>query len=107
MDFNFLRLQPCEGPFYGIVPGKGSYSIGRVFLTVTFGTQANYRKEYLTFDVVNFKTSTHAILGRPMLVRFMVILHHTYLILKMLAPNGVLSIYDDIEMSYKCDTKIV
>ncbi|XP_034594601.1 uncharacterized protein [Setaria viridis] len=63
--------------------------------------------EYLTFEVANFKTSYHAILGRPMLARFMVIPHHTYLVLKMLAPNGVLSIYGDVDTLYKCDTEAV
>ncbi|XP_012703624.1 uncharacterized protein LOC105914943 [Setaria italica] len=101
MDFNFERLQPCEEPFYNIVPGKGSYPIGQVVLSVTFGTQVNYHTEYLTFEVANFKTSYH--LGRPMLARFMANPHHTYLLLKMLAPNGVLSVYGDVETSYKCD----
>ncbi|XP_034592555.1 uncharacterized protein [Setaria viridis] len=67
----------------------------------------NYRTEHHTFEVPNFKTSYHAIFGRPMLTRFMAIPHHTYLILKMLAPNGVLSIYSDVETSYKCDTEAV
>nr|XP_034593031.1 uncharacterized protein LOC117854876 [Setaria viridis] len=107
MDFNFEQLQPCEEPFYGIILGKGSYPIGRVVLPVTFGTQANYHTEHLTFKVANFKTSYHAILGRPMLARFMVIPHHTYLILKMSAPNGILSVYGDVETTYKCDTKAV
>ncbi|XP_012702862.1 uncharacterized protein LOC105914756 [Setaria italica] len=106
MDFDFERLQPYEEPFYGVIPGKGSYPIGRVILPVTSGTQANYRTEHLTFDVDNFKTS-YAILGRPMLARFMAIPHHTYLVLKMPAPNGVLFIYGDVETSYRCDTEAV
>ncbi|XP_014660690.1 uncharacterized protein LOC106804341 [Setaria italica] len=104
MDFNFKRLQPCEEPFYSIVLDKGCYPIGQVVLPFSFGTQANYRTEYLIFEVANLKTSYHAILGRPMLVRFMAIPHHTYLILKMPAPNSVLSVYDDVKTSYKCDT---
>ncbi|XP_034601239.1 uncharacterized protein [Setaria viridis] len=55
--------------------------------------------------MANLKTSYHANFGRPMLARFMAIPHHTYLILKMPAPNGVLSIYDDVETSYKRDTE--
>jgi hypothetical protein len=47
--------------------------------------------EYLTFEVADFRSSYHAILGRPMLAKFMAIPHHTYLIMKMLAPNGILS----------------
>ncbi|XP_014660546.1 uncharacterized protein LOC106804289 [Setaria italica] len=107
MDFDFKRLQPCEELFYGIVPGKGSYPIDRVVLPVTFGTQANYSTEHLTFEVANFKTFYHAILGRPMLARFMAISHHTYLVLKMPAPNRVLSVYGDVETLYKCDTEAV
>lgn len=76
-------------------------------MPVTFGTQANYGTEYLTFEVANFKTSYHAILGRPMLARFMAIPHHTYLVLKMLVPNGVLSVYDDVETLYKCDIEAI
>ncbi|XP_034601186.1 uncharacterized protein [Setaria viridis] len=107
MAFNFEWLLPYEDPLYGIVPGKGSYPIRRVILLVTFSTLDNYRTEHLTFKVANFKTSYHAIFGRPMLARFMVFPNHTYLILKMPAPNSVLSIFGDVETSYKCDTKAV
>ncbi|XP_034569865.1 uncharacterized protein [Setaria viridis] len=107
MDFNFTRLQPYEEPFYAIVPGKCSYPIGQVVLPVTFGMPNNYRTEHLTFDMANFKTSYHTIFGRPMLTRFMVILHDTYLIIKMLAPNDVLSVYGDVKTSYRCDTEAV
>ncbi|XP_034603449.1 uncharacterized protein [Setaria viridis] len=98
---------PYEEPFYGIIPGKGFYPIGRVVLPVTFGTPSNYRTEHLTFEVANFKTSYHVIFGRHMLARFMAIPHHIYLVLKMPAPNGVLSIYGDVETSHKCDTEAV
>ncbi|XP_034601217.1 uncharacterized protein [Setaria viridis] len=107
MDFNFERLLPYEELFYSIVPGKGSYPIRRVVLPVTFGTPNNYRTKHLTFEVANFTTSYNATFGRPMLARFMVILNHTYLILKMMAPNGVLFIYGDVETSYKCNTEAV
>ena len=67
----------------------------------------NYRTEYLIFEVADFKTLYHAILCRPMLARFMAIPHHTYLVLKMPAPNGILSVFGDIETSYKCDVTAV
>ncbi|XP_034586598.1 uncharacterized protein [Setaria viridis] len=87
MDFNFERLLPCEDPFF-IIPGKGSYPIGRVIVPITFDTLDNYRTEHLTFKVASFKTSYHAIFGRPMLA-------------------SVLSIFGDVETSYKCDTEAV
>ncbi|XP_012699141.1 uncharacterized protein LOC105913791 [Setaria italica] len=42
-----------------------------------------------------------------MLARFMAIPNHTYLIIKMPAPKGILSIFGDVETSYKCDTEAV
>jgi hypothetical protein len=34
----------------------------------------------------------------------MVVPHYTYLVLKMPAPKGVLTVYDDMLISFKCDT---
>jgi hypothetical protein len=35
MDFDFKRLTECDEPFFGIVPGKAAYPMGRVSLPVT------------------------------------------------------------------------
>jgi hypothetical protein len=40
-----------------------------------------------------------------MLARFMAIPHYTYLVLKMSAPNGVLTVYSDLLISFKCDNE--
>jgi hypothetical protein len=77
--------------------------MGQVSLSVMFGTEENFRTEYLSFEVIDFKSSFHAILCRPMLARFMVVLHYTYLVLKMPAPKGVLTVYGDLLISFKCD----
>jgi hypothetical protein len=92
MVFDFKRLTECDEPFYGIVPGRAAYPLGRISLPVTFGTEDNFRTKYQNFEVADFKSSYHAILGRPMLARFMAILHYTYLVLKMPTPNGILSV---------------
>jgi hypothetical protein len=105
MDFNFKRMTACDEPFFGIVPGKAAYPLGRVSLPVTFGTEDNFRTEYLNFEVADFKSSYHAILRRPMLARFMDIPHYTYLVLKMPAPNGVLTVYGDLIVSFRCDNE--
>jgi hypothetical protein len=65
MDFNFKRTTECDEPFFGIVPGKAAYPMGRVSLPVTFDTEENFRMEYLSFEVADFKSSYHAILGPP------------------------------------------
>jgi hypothetical protein len=61
--------------------------------------------EYLSFEVADFKSSYHTILGRPMLARFMAIPHYTYLVLKMPAPCGVLTVYGNLLVSFKCDNE--
>jgi hypothetical protein len=97
----------CDEPSYGVVLDKAAYPIGRVHLPVTFGTQENFRTEYLTFEVADFRSSYHAILDRPMLAKFMAIPHHTYLIMKMPMPNGILSVLRDIMVSYNYDSSTV
>jgi hypothetical protein len=89
------------------VLGKAAYPIGRVCLPITFGTEENFRTEYLTFEVANFRSSYHAIIGRPMLAKFMAIPHHTYLIMKMPAPNIILSVLGNIMVSYNCESAAI
>jgi hypothetical protein len=40
-----------------------------------------------------------------MLARFMAVPHYTYLVLKMPAPKGVLTIYYNLLISFKCDSE--
>jgi hypothetical protein len=42
-----------------------------------------------------------------MLAKFMAIPHHTYLIMKMPAPNEILSVLSDIMVSYNCESSTV
>jgi hypothetical protein len=107
MEFDFNKMTACDEPFFGVVPGKAAYPIGRVCLPVTFGTEENFRTEYLTFEGADFCSSYHAIFGRPMLTKLMAIPHHTYLIMKMSAPNGILSVLGDIMVSYNCESTTV
>jgi hypothetical protein len=107
MEFDFNKMTACDEAFYGAVPGKAAYSIGHVCLPVTFGTRENFRTEYLTLEVADFHSSYHAIFGRPMLAKFMSIPHHTYLIMKMSAPNRILTVLGDIMISYNCESAII
>jgi hypothetical protein len=85
-------LTKSTSPFYGIVPGNAAIPLGSVVLPVTFGeTRENYCTEYIKFEVANFETSYHAILGRPAIAKFMAVPHYTYVVLKMPSPAGVLS----------------
>ncbi|XP_039815124.1 uncharacterized protein LOC120678026 [Panicum virgatum] len=105
MGYDMTTLVPSDQAFYDIVPGTGSTPVGRVTLPVTFSTRDNYRTEYVNFEVAEFETSYHAILGRPSLAKFMAIPNHTYILLKMPAPKGVLSVYGDLQTSYACEAE--
>ncbi|XP_066309508.1 uncharacterized protein [Miscanthus floridulus] len=92
-------------PFHCIVLGKHTLPLGRINLPVCFGTPANYHKEVLTFEVVGFKGTYHAILGRSCYTKFMAVPNYTYLKLKMLGPNDVITIESTYEHAYDYDIK--
>ena len=92
MGISRLRIQPNRAPFHGIVPGKQAVPLGQIDLPVTFGTPSNFRTEILTFEVVGFHGTYHAVLGCPCYTKFMVVPNYTYLKLKMPGPKGVITI---------------
>jgi hypothetical protein len=107
-------LTKSTSPFYGIVPGNAAIPLGSVVLPVTFGeSRDNYRTEYIKFEVANFETSYHAILGRPAIAKFMTVPHFHgstplhLLDTKMPSPAGVLSLQGDLKISHDCDTEAV
>jgi hypothetical protein len=79
MDFDFKKLTACDEPFFGSIPGKVVYPLGRISLPMTFGTEDNFHTEYLISKALDFKSSYHAILGSPTLAKFMAIPHYKYL----------------------------
>ncbi|XP_066333595.1 uncharacterized protein [Miscanthus floridulus] len=68
-----------------------------------FGSQANFHSEVLTFEVVDFPGSYHAILGRPCYTRFMAIPNYTYLKLKMPGPNDIITVSSAFSHTFTCD----
>ena len=99
-------ITPTSTPFYGIVPSKATMPLGQITLPVTFGTPSNYRTEFIKFEVVDFDSSYHAILGLA-LAKFMAIPHYPYLLLKMPGPNGVLSLRSDLKRAFDCDVQAI
>jgi hypothetical protein len=94
-------------PFHGIIPGKRVQPLGQLDLPICFGTPSNFRKETLTFEVVGFRGTYHAVLGRPCYAKFMVVPNYTYLKLKMTGPNGVIIVGSTYRHVYECDVECV
>jgi hypothetical protein len=67
------RLGPSR-PFSGVGP-QLVYPLGSIALPVTFGTEENFRRENVQFDVAEVNLPFNAIIGRPALYRFMAIAH--------------------------------
>jgi hypothetical protein len=76
-------------------------------LPVCFGTPSNFRKETLTFEVVGFRGTYHAVLGRPCYAKFMAIPNYTYLKIKMPGPKGVITVGPTYRHAYECDMECV
>jgi hypothetical protein len=92
-------------PFHGIIPGKRVQPLGQLDLPVCFGTPSNFRRETLTFEVVGFRGTYHAVLGRPCYAKFMAVPNYSYLKLKMSDPNGVITVGPTYRHAYECDVE--
>jgi hypothetical protein len=70
---------------------------------VQFGIADHFRTDYVNFVVANFKGTYHAILGRPVITKFMVVPHYRYLVLKMPTEKGVLTLRGTVFVAYTCE----
>ena len=100
-------ITPTSVPFYGTVPRKVAMPLGQITLPVNFGSPTNYRTEFIKFEVADFESSYHAILGRLALAKFMAIPHYPYLLLKIPGPHGVLSLRGDLKRAFDCDIQAI
>jgi hypothetical protein len=88
ISLEWLKLTDCS--FYGIVPGSANHPLGKIELDVCFGESGNFRREKLEFEVMDWPSQYHAILGRPAFAKFMEVPHYAYLALKIPGPRGSL-----------------
>jgi hypothetical protein len=107
LEIDLSTIWAGAAPFHGIVPGKRVHPLGQLNFPVCFGTPSNFRRETLTFEVVGFRGTYHAVLGRPCYAKFMAVPNYTYLKLKMPGPNGVITIGSTYRHVYECDMECV
>jgi hypothetical protein len=100
-------IRAGAAPFHGIVPGKRVLPLGQLDLPVCFETPSNFRRETLMFEVVGFRGTYHAVLGRPCYAKFMAVPNYTYLKLKMSGPKGIITVGSKYCHAYECDVECV
>jgi hypothetical protein len=79
LQIDLSSIRTGATPFHGIIPGKRVQPLGQLDLPICFRTPSNFRRETLTFEVVGFRGTYHAVLGRPCYAKFMAVPNYTYL----------------------------
>jgi hypothetical protein len=98
-------LRASTVSLHGVVPGIEAHPLGQIDLPVTFGDVRNFRTETLTFEVVGFSGTYHAILGRPSYAKFMAVPNYTYLKLRILGPKRIITVGPTYQRTYECDVE--
>jgi hypothetical protein len=107
LQIDLSSIRTGTAPFHGIIPETRVQPLGQLDLPVCFGTPSNFRRETLTLEVVGFRGTYHAVLGRPCYAKFMALPNYTYLKLKMSGPNGVITVGPTYRHTYECDMECV
>jgi hypothetical protein len=103
MSISLENLKPTDRSFHGIVPRSANYPLRKIELDVCFDDSGNYRREKMEFEVMDWPSQYHAILGRPAFARFMAVPHYAYLTLKIPGPKGTIIVQGIFELSNTCD----
>jgi hypothetical protein len=82
---------------------KRKLPLGKIELDVCFGDSGNYRREKLEFEVMDWPSQYHAILGRLAFAKFMAVPHYAYLTLKIPRPKGTITVQGSFEVSNTYD----
>ena len=77
--------------------------LGTIILSIMFGDLVHYRKDSLSFEVIDFEGPYHAILRRHCYAKFMAIPSYAYLTLKMPGPHSVITIVGSFQDAYECE----
>jgi hypothetical protein len=94
MGISHNLLKPPDNPLYDF-GGKGTFPVGKIDLPLSFGTTPNARREQVTFDIVDMVYPYNAIMGRESINKFEASIHGLYLCMKILGPQGVITVYGD------------
>jgi hypothetical protein len=103
MGLNLAELTPLHDTFHEIILGQSSTPIGCIDLEASCGLGENKHWEMLIFEVASFEIGDNCILGRPFLLKFMVVIHTAYATIKMPGPKGVIILKSNQRDALACE----
>ena len=89
-------MQKSQYPLIGFGE-KRIEALGKIELNVTFGEGDTQRTKAITFDVVDINYPYNAIFGRNTLVKFVTVIHQSYLCMKLPLAGGVVTVFGNQE----------
>jgi hypothetical protein len=106
MGISHSLLKPSDNPLYGF-GGKGTFPVGKIELPLSFGVAPNAQSEQVTFDIVDMVYPYNAIMGRCSINKFEAAIHGLYLCMKILGPQGVITIYGNQQIARNIERDFV
>src|SRR3954465_13314152 len=97
-------LQLSRATFHGIVPSLACTPMGRIRLEVVFGTEENFCREPIWFEVADLNSPYHILLGSPAIAKFMMYVFQPYLKMKIPGPGGPITVCGDYKKSLECSS---
>jgi hypothetical protein len=89
----------------GSSPVSASCPLGNLICPSASELPPTSERKTITFEVVGFRGTYHAVLGRPCYAKFMDVPNYTYLKLKMSGPNGTITVGSTYRHAYECDVE--
>jgi hypothetical protein len=81
--------------------------MGNIELPLSFGVAPNVRSEQVTFGIVDMVYPYNAIMGRGSINKFEATIHGLYLCMKILGPQGVITVYDNQQTALNIERDFV
>src|SRR4051812_30370815 len=82
-DLTESDLEHSQTTFHGIIPGLSCTPMGRIRMDFIFGTEENFRREPIWFEVADLSSPSHALLWLPIIAKFMLNAYKPYLKMKL------------------------
>jgi hypothetical protein len=96
------KIHDATHPLCGF-GGRQIVALGKITMPVTFGYVHNTRTEQVVFDIVGMEYPYNAIVGRGTLNAFEVILHPTYLCIKIPSEHGPIAVHGSQEAARRAE----